>query len=181
MSVTAQLTEQPEVSTTYAVDALDEQLGQFRGRVDPRAAVFDFLTEEMERNSQSNLPPGAGPPETTERLVQPISDYLALIIRIGEAVSSEVHKEFTNEQVRIAQVRASFDFRSWLVKVMFVIDADIEEELRFSQMLHQLENIVLHSNSFAAELDYVNKRKGPLDCDSLRRRYPFVARVKPGT
>jgi len=93
MSETTQLMEQPKVSSTCAVDTLDEQLGQFKGRIDPRATVFDFITEQIARSSRSDLPPSMAQPElegsAAEGLVQPISDYLALIIRIGEAMANE--------------------------------------------------------------------------------------------
>jgi hypothetical protein len=184
MSETTQLVQRP-ASLSEAVGSLDVQLERFRGRVDPGAVVLKYMREYTSGEENGGVLSSRGQTEfeqnVSEKIVQPIRNYLSLIIRIGEAMSDEIHKEFSSEQVRIAQVRADFDFRSWLVKIMFVIDAEIEEELRVSQMLNQLESIVLHSGSFAAELDYVNKRNESLDCDSLRRRYPFVAKVRPRT
>jgi hypothetical protein len=183
MTETTQLMERPEVSLTCMTCTLDEQLQQFKGRPDPRAAVLEYVKRQAAR-AGSQLVPGRTDPVdlskgVNQKILQPVSSYLSLIMRIGEAMSDQIRKEFSSEQVRIAQVRASFDFRSWLVRVMFVIDAEADEELRIAQMLHQLESIVLHSDSFAAELDYVNKRTGVLDFNSLRSRYPFVAKVKP--
>jgi hypothetical protein len=175
--------DHPDVSLTYMVGSLDEQLRQFKGRSDPRATVLEYVKQQAARTHDhlfaGRTEPGNPTEGASQRIVQPISSYLSLIIKIGEALSDEIRKEYSSEQVRIAQVRASFDFRSWLVRVMFVIDAEVDVELRVSQLLSHLETIVLHSDSFAAELDYVNKRNGTLDFDSLRRRYPFVAKVKP--
>lgn len=178
-----QTPEAQEVSRTFIENPLSDQLQKFRGATDPRTAVSEFIKQQAARTEYIQLPGTVDTPDREEKvrnqLARPISDYLSLIIKIGEAMRDEVGKEFTEGQVRIAQVRTDLDFRSWLVKVMFIVDADSAEELHVSQMLNHLEKIVLLSHSFAAELDYVNKRDGSLDWDSLRRRYPFVAKVKP--
>ena len=183
MSETAELIAAPESTVGSVVSNLDEQLQHFRGSSDPRTTVVSFLREEAaRREAELDTPyPAArsdAPEDVVAVTVQPMCDYLLLIQKIGQAMCDEVNKEFGKEEVRVVQVRTSFDFRHWFIKVLFIMDADPERELRLSQMVNDLERIVLLSDSFAAELDYVNRRDGNLDCDLLRRQYPFVAKVR---
>jgi hypothetical protein len=183
MSETAELIAAPDSTVGFAISVLDQQLQFFRGSQDPRTTVVDFLKEEAARLHTDPTVLHPVPPSDPEQgivtgTVQPICDYLLLILKIGQAMCDEVGREFLNDEVRVAQVRTSFDFRHWFVRVLFVIDADPDKELRFSQMANDLERMVLLSDSFAAEVDYVNKRYQDLDYDLVRDRYPFVAKVR---
>jgi hypothetical protein len=185
MDNTAGVIDGPTTVSEPRDGLLTEHLALFRGPVDPKDVVNDFIKKEtarMERQHQAmgTVVPSDGCQMAETELVQPINEYLELILEIGRAMCGEIQKQFDEERVRVAQVRTKFDFRYWLIRVLFVIDADPEEELRISQMLNQLEKMVILSAPYAAELDYANKRDGQVDAEFLRRSYPFVAKVRAG-
>jgi len=171
------------ISREFWSHFLFRKLHLFRGPQDVETVVSDFIEEETAIREQDAKAKGAAESaELTEKIGSTVvvlaDDYLSLILKIGEFAYEEAGKEFTDEELRIVQVRTDFDFHSWLVRVLFLIDADPAIEPRFCQVLAEIEKGVLLQERFVAQLLCMNKRDREIDSESIRENYPFVAKVR---
>jgi hypothetical protein len=169
----------PDLSESYLL----QQLGWFRGLDDPRDTVLGFIEHESARRETQRRSQGASgealsPEKIKERLIQSTTEYISLVIKTSGYTCDLASIEFAEEELRVIQVRTDLDFRNWLVKILFVIDADSETASAFRKVLNRIEYAVLTAERFTAELEYVNRRSDPVDSDSLRQKYPLVGRFK---
>jgi hypothetical protein len=162
---------------------LFRKLGLFRGPENPRALVASLIEAESARMvlKQNGNPFGMSSRETRARLIRCINNYFSLILQITQYVCHSVDRGFPDQNLRIVQVRVKFDFRSWLLKLLFIIDADREAEDYFLQLMNEIEKYVLLDECFVPSLLYVNKREGIMDNSSIRGEYPYVVDVKART
>lgn len=172
-----------KVSKELSGSLLFRQLELFRGPVDPKALVSDFLEQESAVRQEDAGAEGAIEPVEHSEGIKPevieyVGDYLSSILRIGESICNMVSKEFTDRELKVVQVRTNFDFHTWVVKILFLIDADPRKELRFSQLLNQIEKVILLKERFMPELIFVNRRNTEIDCSSLRRDFPFAGKIR---
>jgi len=154
---------------------LFDQLEVFRGSEDPKIFVSNYLREEAKSRDNENRGDGNGEvirPET----VRCVFDYVTLIERIGKFVCDRARREFRDEQLRVVQVRTYFDFGAWMVRLLFIVDADPQSEMCFSDLLARIERIVTLEGCFAAQLMYINKRVQNIDGPSVRENYPFICK-----
>jgi len=177
------LLKSTDVTQEFWAHFLFRKLHLFRGPQDPDTVVLDFIEKETAAREQDAKAGGAvGSVEVTDKIrttiIELTDDYLSLILKIGEFAYEKTGKEFTDEELKIAQVRTDFDFRTWLVRILFIIDADPEKELPFCQVLAEIEKAVLLRERFVVQLLSVNKRDRKIDADSIRENYPFVAKVR---
>jgi hypothetical protein len=156
-----------------------QQLGWFRGLQDPKDVVLDFIERELARREAGRVP--VDPQSVArmkERLVKILREYMSVVIRMIGHTCDLASIEFAEEDLKVVQVRTDLDFHNWLVRALFVIDADTQKALQFRRILNNIEYAALSAERFTAELDYVNRRDNPPNVDSLRRRYPFVGRFR---
>jgi len=173
------LKTRPELSRSL----LFRQLDLFKGPVDPKAIVSDFI--EQESAVREELAKGDGGMRSMElsqgiqlEVMEYIGDYLSSTVRIGESICNMVTREFTYEELRVVQVRTNFDFRTWFIRILFIIDADPRKELRFSQLLNQTEKVILLKERFMPELIFINRRSTKIDSNSLRHDFPFAGKIR---
>ncbi len=161
---------------------LSQQIDWFKGVQNPEALVYNFLDAEITRREEEARSLGElGPGETNDRvrneLVAAVSAYLSLIIRISEYACDAAARDFREDEAKVVLVRADLDLHTWLVKVLFIIDASTNLEMSFYQLLNQIEMDTLREEPFVAELRYINRRGTEIDFESIRREYPFVGSV----
>jgi len=172
-----------ETFEKFSTDALLQELELFRGPQSPKVVVSDFFEKEAAVREEDVKAEGTMvTPELSKMIksdiVQHIRDYVSLIVKTGRLVYDEASEEFAEQQLRVAQVRTGFDFQTWIIKMLFIIDADPAIELSFSQLLKQIEKLVLLNHGFVAELNISNKRDHEIDPDAIRSDYPFVGKVR---
>jgi len=162
---------------------LSRQLKLFRGPRDAEEVVSEFIEKETTKREAKAKKDGAPEPWGLSRSIKPkvirrLYDYLSLINKIGEFTSYRVSKEFTEGSLTVVQVRTDFDFRMWLVKMLFIIDADPGLDSEFAKLLKDIENTVRLEEKFAPVLRHVNRRDNDIDTESLRNDFPFVSKVR---
>jgi len=183
MAIERDSSRRPAVAEGPAESFLLQQLGWFRGIEDPGEVILGFIDLESARKEKLRKTEGISEDllsveKIRERLTQSAIEYVSLVIKTSGHTCDLASIEFAEEELRVVQVRANFDFQDWLVRILFVIDADPEKAREFRKVLNRIEYAVLTAERFTAELEYVNRREDPADSDSLRRRYPFVGRFK---
>jgi len=158
---------------------LFRKLGLFRGPQNARALIAGFIeAESARRGSQLNgNTAGRRSEEIRARLIRCINNYISLILQIAQYVCHKVTREFVDQNLRIVQVRVKFDFHSWLLNLLFIIDGDREAEDYFLRFLNEIEKYVLLDEFFVPSLLYINRREGIMDNYSIRRKYPYVVDV----
>lgn len=165
---------------------LSRQLKLFRGPQDAADVVSEFIQNETDKREKKAKKEGAPEPWGLGKSIKPkvirrLYDYLSLINKIGEFTSYRVGEEFPEGKLTIVQVRTDFDFRMWLVKMLFIIDADPSLEPAFGRLLKEIENSVRLEEKFAPVLRHTNRRDNDIDTESLRNDFPFVSKVKTRT
>ena len=154
---------------------LFRKLGLFRGPENARALVASFIeTESAKRGPKESGAYGAPQDNVRAGLIRCINKYFSLILQITQYISHKVNREFREQNLRIVQVRVKFDFRSWLLNLLFIVDGDSECEDYFLQFLNEIEKYVLLEECFVPSLLHINKREGIIDSSSLKREYPYV-------
>ena len=161
---------------------LYRKLHLFRGPRDPKTMVSYFIEEQTAMREEDAKTRGvAASEELIERartkFLGLINDYITLMLRIGEFAHDRASTEFAEEELKIVQVRTDFDFRTWLVRMLFVIDAQPHKILVFRELLGQIEKAVLLEGRFVAQLFSVNKRDLDIDFELMRLNYPFVGKL----
>lgn len=107
--------------------------------------------------------------QTTEKLLQ---DYILLITKIGKTVTDISSQQF--KEIGVKQFRAKIAFDSRWINLCFVINASLEDEFKFSNLLNEFERAVLNQNNQIAEIFYVNEKDRTIDYASLKTDYPYA-------
>lgn len=155
---------------------LFRRLGSFKGPENVRALVANHIEMESARR-RAKLRSGDNR-QTAESvrtgLIRCLNNYFSLIQDIAEYVCHRVTREFAAQNLRVVQIRVKFDFRSWLVNMLFIIDGDREGEEYFLRLLNEIEKYVLLEECFVPSILHINKREGIIDSSAVRRAYSFV-------
>jgi len=158
------------------------KLHLFTGPQDPKMMVARFIEEQTAMREEDAKARGEA---VSEELIERarvkflglINDYVTLILRIGEFAYDRASKEFTEQELKIVQVRTDFDFRTWLVRILFLIDAQPHKILVFRELLGGIERAVLLEGRFVAQLFLVNERGLDVDFEQVFVNYPFVGNL----
>ncbi len=162
-----------------------EHLDWFRDASEPVDVINRYIeTEspdvEMQARGENLIGPDQCLQGVRTEMLDAVSDYLSLIRDISEFMCERTIHEFPEKDLVIVQIRARFDFDTWLVRIMFVIDAPPEKTQVFSRLLAEVEQTLLTSDGLMAELEYANKRDTGVDWFLVRREYPFVGNIATG-
>lgn len=117
--------------------------------------------------------------QIARQIVARIINYMELITYVSGWVTNQVQKTFDTSALEIGRILADFDFVTWPVKLMFVVDADQESEFRFCGLLGEIERYTLEEAGYVCELLYINKRDQKIDQDSVECDFPYERRTKP--
>jgi len=186
MTTQSEVLQQVRTRESCQMYPLLQQLEWFRGTLDPKEFVASYIEKavqetEAEMKSRGLVPLLHSGDKIRTEVVRAVTEYIGMIKKISELTCQKTSERFTDDEVRIIQARTEFDFRTWLVRIMFVVDAAPQRLLDLSQLLGQIETTFLMGEGFVVELDYTNKRCSELDCTALRRDFPFVGRAATKT
>lgn len=106
-----------------------------------------------------------------------IDNYISSLTEIADIVSSVTKEAFKDEELKITAIRTNFYFDTGRINILFIIDGDIEREVRFCSILNEVEKFILEEENLIAELFYINRRGKELDEESIKRDYPFVRKI----
>lgn len=172
-----------EVSEDFWSHCLFRELGFLEGLESPESIIARFIEEETAEREAAARKEGTLPlmqPSTTIRpkIVKCLDGYISLITRIGGYVQKRAGAEFAPEELELLEARTSFDFSTWQVRILFLIDADRDSESAFYRFLNEVEKAVLLEERFVAELLHFNRRGRGNIPRSISSEYPFT--IKPG-
>ncbi len=161
------------------------ELEQYRGLKNPKIFVSNYLREEARSYSNGGSSVAAKKRKDEEDAVRPetvrcLYDYVSLTSLIGKFACDRAARGFKDKQLKVIQVRADFDFGAWMIRLLFIIDADPHSEMLFSDLLASIERIISQEGSFLPQLMYVNRRSQTVDSASVRQNYPFVGKFRSG-
>lgn len=109
--------------------------------------------------------------------LQEINDYIGLVTKIVDVVIKmieDLKKKASGIDLNIVESRTNFDYIGKEVKVLFIIDADIDNEKEFSNLLDELKRVVFEKENYVTEILYINKRDVKLDEVSINNDFPSV-------
>lgn len=98
--------------------------------------------------------------------------YKDTIGRIVKIVSKITEDTFRSGDFKIIESRTSLSYEMQ-VKILFVIDTKVEDELPFVQLLNQLKKNFLAQDKLFAEIYFINQRSSRLDHSSINMDYPW--------
>jgi hypothetical protein len=161
------------------------ELGLYRGVKNPKLFVSEYLRGVCKGQPNGSPPAASSGADELEDAVRPetvrcLFDYISLTSLIGKFACDRADRGFKPEQLKVVQVRADFDFGAWMIRLLFIIDADPQSEMSFSDLLARIERIISQEGSFLPQLMYVNKRSQTVDSASVRQNYPFVGKFRSG-
>lgn len=173
---------QEDLGEDLPSEFLARQLEWLKGVQNPETVVQNYVEVEAAQRAEiaasyGELDPENGEAEIKDEIIRAIIDYLSLIIKISEYACDAAGRDFRAEEAKVVLVRTDLDFRNWLVKILFIIDATPEMELSFYQLLNGIEMDTLRAEPYMAELQFVNRRNAKIDFDAIRREYPFVGSI----
>ena len=109
-----------------------------------------------------------------------LDQHILLNTRITDFVKKEIESKFQTEGFVLKEARASFnDFSSKNIKILFIIETEIENELWFASLLSNLEKKIFEENNSIAELMYINQRDKELDRGLVESNYPSKREFQP--
>jgi len=150
-------------------------LGLFSGPQGIDNLISDYIKQREEAARQE------GVKEVIEKLVSRIraqtENYMLLITRIVDFIYELIGKDFKEKDIKIIEARTNFYLETQWINVLFVIDADSENELAFSQMLSDIQRFILEKEHHIAEIFYVNTRDATIDKDSVYADYPYIRKI----
>ena len=106
------------------------------------------------------------------------SHYMALVTKIVDFVRMVVKERGPKAEISLLESRTNFDFFTQEIKILFIIDSNLEEEFLFSSILSKTEQEVLEIENTDSQLTYINKRGNKIDQETIYNDYPFVRNEK---
>ena len=173
------LIDWPTVSEEFSSSALLRQLDLYKGPRDSKSLVSEYLERETasreEEARKGGTLPLMQPSETIRcRILRSLAEYVSLVTRVSDFISDKATNQFDDENLSLVQVRTRFDFESWTIRLLFVVDGGSDEVAFLARLLRMAERVVLEEERFAAELELLNQREEKTDYKTILRDYPFI-------
>lgn len=137
-----------------------------------------ILTQEIERIKEKAAQEGYKKAITDisniakEKVEKYIFNVSFIVGIVHHFANVEIKKE-----IKIIDSRTRFCFDSEWIDITFIVDADPDSEIVFSNLLSRIQFAILQKLNIIIELFYVNERSRKIDYAALKNDYPFV--VKP--
>jgi hypothetical protein len=145
-----------------------------------RALVTQFIEHKVEEAKRQGAQEAILKLRT--EVERQIDNYVLVITKIVDMINHVAREEFKASDpklgLKVVESRTNFDLYNMAIKLLFIIDADLEAELEFSDLLSRTEKFVLEKEGFLSDIFYINKRNSTLDYDSISQDYPFVRTSK---
>ncbi len=81
------------------------------------------------------------------------------------------------KDIKVIDSRARFCFDTEWIDIVFIIEADADDEILFSNLLSNIQHVVFQNQNLIVEMLYINEKSREVDYSALKNDYPFV--VKP--
>lgn len=101
-----------------------------------------------------------------------IDRYFAVVDEITDYTESIAMREIKSG-FEIEDIRTNFNLDNLQIKILFVVNANIENELVFARMLSNIEKEILFEKNRIAELLFFNIQNCQYDKEYLDQDYPF--------
>jgi len=168
--------ESSEINKGFSSYLFCSGLNLFQGPQDIEELVANFIKDKEEKARKE------GAIEAVKKIVaaikQEAENYIALITRIVDFIYAVSAKKLGPTEFKIDEIRTNFCFETRAINVLFIIDADSENEFDFSALLNAVEKTVLEEEGFIADMLYINKRNVELDYESITNDHPFVRNLE---
>jgi len=104
-----------------------------------------------------------------------IDRYFAVVDEITDYTESIAVQEIKTD-FEIEEIRTNFNLDNLQIKILFVVNANIENELAFARLLSNVEKEILFEKNRIAELLFFNIKNCEYDKEYLNQDYPFFRR-----
>lgn len=151
-------------------------LGLFENHQIIKEVSSNYIKNEVEKAKKEGYKEALV--KIARELKKKIDEYILFLTKIANIVSNITKKEFKTQELKITTIRTNFYFDTRQINILFIIDGDIENEIRFSSILNEVEKAILKTENFIAELFYINSRNRKLDKNSIECDYPFFRKIK---
>jgi hypothetical protein len=152
------------------------RLSLYEGPQNIETLISDFIKQREEQAKKEGIR------ETIEKIMslarKQIDDYVLLITKIVDIVYEEVKRQPSEFNFNTIKVQTNFYFDTHKISILFIIDTNPENELKFANLLHEIEKIVFQKDHFVAELLYVNQNDSNIDYESITQDYPYHRKFK---
>ncbi len=81
------------------------------------------------------------------------------------------------KDIKIKDSRTRFCPDTGWIDIIFIIDANLADEIPFSNLLSNIEREFLQKQNIVLEMFYINERDKSIDYSTLKNDYPFT--IKP--
>lgn len=103
-----------------------------------------------------------------------LDSYILLNTKIVDFITAEIKGKFKPEEFKLVETRANFyKFSEGLINIVFVIEAEIENQLWLASLLSGLEKKIFEEDDTICELMFINKKGKEIDTELLYCNYPF--------
>ena len=167
--------ESPSLAAEFSNFLLNQQVMLYQNQEDLRALALDFIKFKVEKAKREGATEAVK--KISVEIIKQMQSYANLITKIVDFVYKVSKDEFKDKEFKIIEGRTNFCFETRRINILFVIDANFENELFFSNMLNDISKMVLEEDNFIAELFYINKKNTDLDVSLINNEYPFVRKI----
>lgn len=168
--------EPAKISEDFSSYLLCSRLNLFQGPQDIERLVSDFIKDKEEKARKE------GAEEAVKSIItairQGIDNYIALITKIVDFVYDAASKKLGSVDFKIEEIRTNFCFETKAINILFIIDANFDNEFSLSFLLNEVEKTVLQREGFVADMLYINKKNVELDYNSINSDYPYVRNLE---
>jgi hypothetical protein len=168
--------EPSKVSEDFSNFLIYPQLNLFQGPQNIEELVTNFIKYKEEKARKE------GAEETVKSIItairQEINNYIGLITKIVDFVYEAASKKIGSADFKVEEIRTNFCFETRAINVLFIIDANFDNEFSFSLLLNEVEKTVLQREGFVADMLYINKKKVELDYNSINSDYPYLRNLE---
>ncbi len=108
-----------------------------------------------------------------------LDSYLAINTRIVDYIKDSIENNFESNQMRFIEARADLSlFLSAQIKILFIVEGEIENETWIASLLSDLSVSVFEEVEIFPELLFINQRSKELDRTAIEASYPSVRIIK---
>jgi hypothetical protein len=110
-----------------------------------------------------------------------IDGYMRLVTKIVDItikIANEHKKNNDKFDLKILEARTNFDFLHKEIKLLFIVDSDIDSETNFSEILNIMESTVLEKENYLSDILYINSRGSELDTGSIDKDFPSIWKME---
>jgi len=111
----------------------------------------------------------------SKRIKKKVDNYIKIITEVVDDIYKYIKTHYKETDFKIIEERTDFNFNTFEIKILFIIDTSIENEMKFLSLLSDRQQKLLNGKKYFAEFLYINKRNcKTIDIDSVNLDFPFI-------